>query len=88
MLYVRGLLENEFAKGHLLSACYIIRLTYMEEMILEGRKKGGNFIFLVTDDVYDEIMASNKSCLSIEYRKYEIMKFSEYRNKILSYLKI
>ena len=51
----------------------------------EGRKTG-NFLIVVTDDVYDQIMASNKKALSIEYRRFEIIKFKDYKNVILNYL--
>ncbi len=58
---------------------------FMSE-IDEGRKPGSNFLFVVTNKVYDEIMSTNKAALPIEYRRCEIMKVSEYKTKLLSYL--
>ncbi|MBR6763306.1 MAG: toll/interleukin-1 receptor domain-containing protein [Clostridia bacterium] len=53
----------------------------------EGRKENSNFLMVVTDSVYAEIMNSNKQCLDIEYRSYEIIRVSEYRNRILRYVR-
>lgn len=55
--------------------------------IVEGRKEDANFILLVSDEVDQEIKASNKTCLPIEYRGYEIMRIDSYQKTILSYLK-
>ena len=60
--------------------------TFNREM-KEGRKPGGNFLFLVTEDVYRQIIAANKRCLNIKYRGYEIMQLNDYRERILNYLK-
>lgn len=59
--------------------------TFHTEMI-EGRKEKANFIFVVTDNVFAEISRTNKTVLPIEYRSFEIMLVSEYKQKILSYL--
>ncbi|MBQ9695356.1 MAG: toll/interleukin-1 receptor domain-containing protein, partial [Oscillospiraceae bacterium] len=56
--------------------------TFNREM-KEGRKPGGNFLLLVTEDVYRQITASNKRCLNIKYRGYEIMQLNDYRERIL-----
>jgi len=52
----------------------------------EGRKENANFIMVVTDGVYNEIMKSNKSVLPIAYRRCEIMRVEEYSAKLLKYL--
>ena len=59
--------------------------TFMHEKT-EGRKDG-NFIMLVTDDVYDEITKANKSNIPIEYRSCEIMKVREYEDRLLGYVR-
>lgn len=51
----------------------------------EGRKNG-NFLMVVTDDVYDEIMKSNKKVLPIAYRRCEIIKVKDYKNVLIKYL--
>ena len=55
--------------------------------IVEGRKENANFIIVVTDDVFDEIIKTNKLCLPIYYRSYEIFRVSEYRDSIVKYIK-
>ncbi|MBR2987990.1 MAG: toll/interleukin-1 receptor domain-containing protein [Clostridia bacterium] len=59
--------------------------TFKHEMS-EGRKQNSNFIILVSDDVYDAIISSNKSCLPIRYRSVEVIKISAYRETLASYL--
>ena len=54
--------------------------------LTEGRKEG-NFIFIVTDQVYNEIIRSNKKCLPIQYRGYELIRIRDYKDTILSYIK-
>ena len=54
--------------------------------ITEGRKPGGNFVFVVTDDVYQQIIACNKECLDDRYCGYQIIKMSEYEESLLPYL--
>ena len=54
--------------------------------IIEGRKKDANFVFVVTDDVYKEIISSNKICLDVRYRRYQIIKMSEFKEILPSYL--
>ena len=41
---------------------------------------------VVTDDVYDEIMKSNKKVLPIAYRRCEIIKVKDYKNVLIKYL--
>ncbi len=58
---------------------------FHSEMV-EKRKEEGKFILIATDDVYKEIIGSNKERLNIRYRSYEIMKMSEYKSKLYKYL--
>lgn len=57
-----------------------------DRAITEGRKPNGNFIFVVTDSVYDEIIRCNKMCLDERYCGYQILKMSEYENSLIHYL--
>ena len=53
----------------------------------EGRKAPhSNFIFVVTDSLYDAILRNNKKDLPIEYRGYQIIKMSEYDTMLLQYI--
>lgn len=54
--------------------------------IKEGRKKDSNFVIVATDDVYDTIITSNKTVLDIAYRRYQIIKMSEYEETLAQYL--
>lgn len=60
--------------------------TFRHEMV-ERRKKNANFIFVVTNDVFQEILLTNKQCLPIKYLSYEIIKVEDYKNSIISYLR-
>mgnify|MGYP004640922321 CR=1 FL=1 len=60
--------------------------TFHHEMA-DGRKLNSNFLILATDNVYDEIIATNKKCIDIRYRSYEIIRFSQYKDIIIEYLK-
>ena len=54
----------------------------------ENRKdKDSNFVFVVTDDLYKQIINSNKTLIPIEYRGYQIIKMSEYQDSLLQYIK-
>ncbi len=54
----------------------------------ENRKaKDSNFVFVVTDDLYRQIIDSNKTLIPIEYRGYQIIKMSEYKDSLLQYIK-
>lgn len=57
-----------------------------DRAITEGRKEGGNFLFVVTDDIYDYIIRSNKMCLDERYCGYQIIKMSEYESLLYKYL--
>lgn len=59
--------------------------TFNHEMV-EGRKEDANFIMLVTDQVYSQIMASNKTLLDLRYRSCEIMRIRDYKDVLDSYL--
>lgn len=52
----------------------------------EGRKPNSNFLIVVTEDVYLQIIKSNKAVLPIEYRRCEIIKLQDYQNVLLNYL--
>lgn len=54
--------------------------------IKEGRKEGSNFIIVATDDVYDKIIQSNKTVLDIAYRRFQIIKMSEYEETLSQYI--
>lgn len=53
----------------------------------EGRKPDGNFIIVVTPDLFEKIISTNKKCLPIQYRGYEIMMTTNYRERLIPYLK-
>ena len=53
----------------------------------EGRKPDGNFIIVVTPDLFKKIIDTNKKCLPIQYRGYEIMMTTNYRERLIPYLK-
>ena len=59
--------------------------TFHHEMV-EGRKPKANFIMLVTDSVYDQIVKSNKTVLHVRYRSCEIMRISDYKGALPGYL--
>jgi len=60
--------------------------TFADE-IREGRKEGANLLILATDQVYDEIIASNKKVLPIQYRWCQILKMSDFRGTLLQYVR-
>ena len=60
--------------------------TFRHEMV-EGRKEGANFLILVTNEVYNKILSTNKQCLPIKYRSYEIMRLDVYKKSIVKYLR-
>lgn len=64
-----------------------LEMSTFRHEIVEGRKRDANFILLVSDEVDQEIKASNKTCLDIEYRGYEIIRIDSYQKMILQYLK-
>jgi hypothetical protein len=63
-----------------------LEMSTFEHEMSEGRKEHSNFIILVSDDVFDEILRTNKRCLPIRYRSMEIMRISGYRASLASYL--
>ena len=63
-----------------------LEMKIFEHEISEGRKDGSNFIMVVSDDVFDEVISSNKRCIPIRYRSFEIMRISDYREMLGSYL--
>ena len=54
--------------------------------LFEGRKKGGNFVILVTDDVFDELTKQKKMNMDIKWRSYNLIRLRDYRDQIMSYL--
>ena len=60
-------------------------MAVFDRAITEGRKENSNFLFVVTDDVYKEIIASNKMCLDERYCGYQIVKMSEYKDVLYKY---
>ena len=70
-----------------LNANWIKReMAAFDRAITEGRKKNSNFVFVVTDDVYREIIACNKMCLDERYCGYQILKMSEFEDTLMSYI--
>ena len=61
-------------------------MSTFDRAITEGRKTDANFVFVVTDGVYKEIIASNKMCLDERYCGYQIIKMSEYESVLYKYL--
>lgn len=64
-----------------------LEMEIFQSEIDEGRKKGSNFLMIVTNSVYEQIMSSNKSVLPIDFRRCEIMRVDEYQSKLLNYIK-
>ncbi len=54
--------------------------------IFEGRNKEGNFVILVTDEVFDEIVKHNKKNMDIKWRSYNLLRIREYKDQLMSYL--
>lgn len=57
-----------------------------DRAITEGRKPGGNFVFVVTDTVYQRIIDEKKMCLDERYCGYQILKMSEYEETLIHYI--
>ena len=57
-----------------------------DRAITEGRKSGGNFVFVVTDSVYQRIIDEKKMCLDERYCGYQILKMSEYEETLIQYI--
>lgn len=55
--------------------------------IQEGRKKDSEFLILASDEVCDQIFASNKENIDIMWHWQEIIRFSEFESKIAKYIK-
>ena len=72
--------------SHLESHWVDLEMKTFNTELTEGRKDG-NFIFIVTDDVFNEIVATNKKCLPIQYRGYEIMRTRDYKERLITYLR-
>ena len=75
------------SKLEYLQANWIMReMKAFDRAITEGRKPGGNFVFVATDEVYSQIIRSNKMCLDERYCGYQILKMSEYEDTLLQYI--
>ena len=61
-------------------------MVIFDRAITEGRKTDANFVFVVTDGVYREIIDSKKMCLDERYCGYQIIKMSEYESVLYKYL--
>lgn len=79
--FVIVLSDLEYMKSHWVD----LEMKTFNTEISEGRKQG-NFIFVVTNEVYFKITQTNKKCLPIQYRGYEIIRVREYKDLILSYI--
>ncbi len=64
-----------------------LEMQIFQSEIDEGRKKNSNFIMVVTKNVHDQIMESNKAVLPIDFRRCEIMLVEEYKAKLLMYIR-
>ena len=75
------------SKLEYLQANWIMReMKAFDRAITEGRKPGGNFVFVATDEVYSQIIRSNKMCLDERYCGYQILKMSEYEKTLMQYI--
>lgn len=55
--------------------------------IQEGRKKDSEFLILASDEVCDQIFASNKENIDIMWHWQEIIRFSEFESVLAKYIK-
>lgn len=76
------LTDLEFLKSYWVQ----LEMKTFEHEMAEGRKPDSNLILLVSDSVYNSIIETNKKCLPIRFRAFEIFKISNYRNAILPYI--
>ena len=75
------------SKLEYLQANWIMReMKAFDRAITEGRKPGGNFVIVATDEVYNEIIRCNKMCLDERYCGYQILKMSEYEKTLMQYI--
>ena len=72
---------------HLKSHWVSLEMFTFNKELNEGRKPGGNMILVVTPQVYEAIIKTNKMCLPIQYRNYEIMMTTNYKERLVPYLK-
>lgn len=56
--------------------------TFHQE-IVEGRKRGSNFIFIVSESVYEEINSSNKTCLPFGFRNYQVLTLDNFKDSLV-----
>lgn len=55
--------------------------------LIEGRKKNGNFVIIVTNDVYQQIVATNKTNIDLKWRRHSLIKLGEFQDQIIGYIK-
>lgn len=64
-----------------------LEMSVFHRELIEGRKSGSNFIIVVTPNVYDQIIAANKTNMDLKWRNYTLIKLNECQDKIIGYLK-
>jgi hypothetical protein len=55
--------------------------------LIEGRKKNGNFVIIVTDEVYQQIVQTNKSNIDLKWRRHTLIKLGAFQEQIIGYIK-
>ena len=53
---------------------------------IEGRKKGGNFVIIVTEDVYQKIVDANKCNIDLKWRRPTLIRLGAYQDQIAGYI--
>ena len=81
--FVLVISDLEYLKSHWVD----LEMKTFNKELDEGRKPDGNFIIVVTPDLFETIIKTNKKCLPIQYRGYEIMMTTNYRERLIPYLK-
>ena len=81
--FVLVISDLEYLKSHWVD----LEMKTFNKELDEGRKPDGNFIIVVTPDLFEKIISTNKKCLPIQYRGYEIMMTTNYRERLIPYLK-
>lgn len=55
--------------------------------LIEGRKRGGNFVIIVTDDIYQQIVSANKTNIDLKWRRHSLIRLNDYQDQIMGYIK-
>ena len=53
---------------------------------IEGRKKDGNFVIIVTEDVYQKIVDANKCNIDLKWRRPTLIRLGAYQDQIAGYI--